>query len=82
MCSGAIHWAKLSKVVFGVRQAALQEVSKGHPKPSCKDLINIGNNDIEIIGPVLEEEGLAILKKYPFSSKKSKHRTYYKKNPK
>ncbi|MEO1263111.1 MAG: nucleoside deaminase [Bacteroidota bacterium] len=80
MCSGAIHWAKISRVVFGVGQSALQTLSKGKPKPSCEELINIGKHKIEIKGPVLPEEGLLVLKKYPFQSKKERHAQFFKKN--
>jgi tRNA(Arg) A34 adenosine deaminase TadA len=79
MCSGAIHWSRISKVVFGVSQAILQSVSRGNVKPGCRELINIGNEGIEIIGPVLEEEGLEVLKKFPFKSKKRAHEAYHKK---
>ena len=80
MCSGAIHWAKLSRVVYGVSQKTLQSVSGGKEKPSCHDLINIGHKKIEIIGPVLEKEGLHILQSMPFLSKKERHNIYHKKN--
>lgn len=78
MCSGAIHWARISKVVFGVSQSKLQSVSKGKIKPNCEELINVGNNKIEVLGPLLQEEGLKILKKFPFKSKKVKHKEYQK----
>ena len=76
MCSGAIHWARISRLVFGVRQAALQSVSKGKTKPGCEALINIGKIKIEITGPLLEEEGLKILKQFPFKSKKQLQQEY------
>lgn len=76
MCSGAIHWARISRVVFGVGQANLQKVSGGKEKPDCRTLINIGNKKTEIVGPVLPDEGLAILKQYSFTSKKEKHRVF------
>jgi len=77
MCSGAIHWSRITRLVFGVRQAALQTVSKGKQKPACFDLINTGKQAVEIIGPVLEQEGIHILRQFPFSSKKEKHRKYH-----
>lgn len=80
MCSGAIHWSRISRVVFGVSQARLQSVSKGKQKPGCEALINIGNHKIEVIGPILEEEGMEILTRFPFSSKKKKHKEYLKRN--
>ncbi len=79
MCSGAIHWSKISKVVFGVRQSMLQSVSGGKLKPGSEALINSGHKKIEIIGPVLEEEGLQVLHMSPFQSKKERHAKYYRK---
>ena len=79
MCSGAIHWSRISKVVFGVSQSILQSVSNGTLKPNCGELINVGNKKIEIVGPLLQEEGLKILRRFPFKSKKEKHEEYQKK---
>ena len=79
MCCGAIHWSKISRVVFSVHQRSLQKISKGKKKPSCEELINVGNKKIEVIGGVLEEEGIEILRKYPFASKKEKHIKYLNK---
>ena len=72
MCSGAIHWAKISRVVFGVSQAGLQRVSGGKAKPSSAPLINSGGKSVEVIGPLLEEEGLAVLREFPFRSKRAR----------
>lgn len=77
MCSGAIHWARLARVVYGVGQADLKKVSKGKPKPDCRELINSGGNKIEVIGPLLQEEGLAVLQAYAFQSKKERFATYW-----
>lgn len=79
MCSGAIHWSRISKVGFGVSQLSLQKVSKGNTKPSCHQLINIGHQQIEIVGPILEKEGKEILNAYPFQSKKKLHQAYQEK---
>jgi len=77
MCSGAIHWAKLARVVFSVSQKTLQTISGGKRKPSCRKLINIGGRTIIIDGPLLEEEGMEVFRKFPFSSKKVKHQDYW-----
>jgi tRNA(Arg) A34 adenosine deaminase TadA len=77
MCSGAIHWARISRVVFSVSQSMLQTVSKGNQKPKAADLINTGGKTIAVLGPVLAQEGLAVLEAYPFQSKKEKHRRYH-----
>ena len=64
MCSGAIHWARISRVVFSVSQAMLQEITGGRPKPGCSDILNAGHRTIEVVGPLLTEEGLAALVGY------------------
>ncbi len=79
MCSGAIHWSRLSTVVFSVSQKGLQQFSKGKPKPSCEPMINIGGKKTVVIGPVLEEEGLKVFESFPFLSKKERHAKMHKK---
>lgn len=82
MCSGAIHWSKISRVVYGVRQSTLQSLSNGRLKPSSESLINSGHKKTEIVGPLLEEEGLQVLHMFPFRSKKVRHEEYYRKKNK
>ncbi|MEO1514104.1 MAG: nucleoside deaminase [Bacteroidota bacterium] len=78
MCSGAIHWARISRLVYGVNQKSLQSVSKGKQKPSCRELINVGKEKTTISGPILEEEGLRVLRAFPFRSKAEQHRNHWK----
>jgi tRNA(adenine34) deaminase len=66
MCAGAIHWSRISRVVFSVSQAMLQQLSGGTPKPACGLIINSGRQDVEIIGPLLAEEGLAAFAGFTF----------------
>lgn len=77
MCSGAIHWARLDRVVFGVAQYQLQGVSGGNQKPSCPELINPGKQKIVVDGPLLDAEGLEVLHRYPFRSKKDRHKKFW-----
>ncbi|MBX2871268.1 MAG: nucleoside deaminase [Saprospiraceae bacterium] len=79
MCSGAIHWSRLSAVIFSVSQKRLQQFSGGKPKPSCEPLINIGGKKTSVMGPVLEEEGLKVFESFPFLSKKERHAKLHKK---
>ena len=67
MCTGAIHWSRISRVVFGLSQTALKISSKGNPKPSCRSLLP---DRVEVIGPMLEEEADAWWAAYPIVSKK------------
>ncbi len=66
MCAGAIRWARISRVVFGVSQAMMQQLSGGSPKIRCEAIINSGNNQVEIVGPLLPDEGLAVFEGYVF----------------
>jgi len=67
MCSGAIKWSGISRVVFGVPQAILQKVSGGRLKPTCEELVNTGNRHIEVVGSVLLEEALTCFDGFNFA---------------
>jgi tRNA(Arg) A34 adenosine deaminase TadA len=73
MCAGAIHWARISRVVFSVSQVMIQQRSGGRPKIDCAAIINAGHRQIEIVGPLLAEEGLAVFEGYTFSTKTARH---------
>jgi tRNA(Arg) A34 adenosine deaminase TadA len=73
MCAGAIHWARISRVVYSVSQVMLQQLSGGRPKPNCESIINSGHRQAEIVGPLLPEEGLAVFDGYTFPSKVERH---------
>jgi tRNA(Arg) A34 adenosine deaminase TadA len=70
LCSGAIKWARISRVVFSVSQAMLQNISGGQPKPACASLINTGAKKAEIIGPLLPDEGLLVFSGFSFVAKR------------
>jgi tRNA(Arg) A34 adenosine deaminase TadA len=72
MCSGAIKWAGISRVVFSVSQAMLQKVSGGRIKPTCDELVNTGGRHIDVHGLYLVEEGLACFKDFDFSLHRQK----------
>ena len=69
MCSGAIHWARISRVVFSVPQARLQQLSGGRTKPACDSIVNMGRRRVDVVGPLLLDEGLAVFEGYRFISK-------------
>jgi nicotinamidase-related amidase/tRNA(Arg) A34 adenosine deaminase TadA len=66
MCAGAIHWARISRVVFSASQEMLQRLSGGRPKPGCVNVL-AGYGQAEIVGPLLPEEGLAVFAGYTFA---------------
>ncbi|MEM6327924.1 MAG: nucleoside deaminase [Bacteroidota bacterium] len=64
MCCGAIHWAKLDRVVFALSQARLKELSGGNPKPGIRDYLPVGGRPLEIIGPVREADAFEVASRY------------------
>lgn len=75
MCSGAIKWAKIQNIYYSVPQEKLNEISGGKKKPSCENLINTGENQKNIVGNILLEEGLKVFDNYffiPQDERKSK----------
>lgn len=70
LCAGAIKWARISHVVFGVSQAMLQGITGGRLKPSCADLVNSGGRVIKVDGPLLPDEGLAVFAGFDFTPKR------------
>lgn len=74
MCAGAIHWARLSRVVFSVSQVMLQQITGGHLKPPCAPIVNMGSARTEVVGPCLADEGLAVFDGYAFVPKAERPR--------
>ena len=73
MCSGAIHWAKIKNVVFSVPQQRLNGVSHGKIKPSCDSIVNIEKSKVEVVGPILEDEGFQVFIDFPLIPKQERH---------
>ncbi len=64
MCSGAIFWSNIGRVIFGLSQNSLYElIGEDNAKTlklSCREVFAKGNKPIKIIGPVLEDEALIV----------------------
>lgn len=73
MCSGAIHWAKIKHVVFSVSQQRLNRASNGKRKPSCDSIVNVGKSRVEVVGPILEDEGFQVFIDFPLIPKIERH---------
>jgi tRNA(Arg) A34 adenosine deaminase TadA len=73
MCAGAMHWARISRVVFSVSQAMLQERSGGRPKPACGAILQALGSRAEVVGPLLADEGLTVFDGYAFVPKATRH---------
>jgi tRNA(Arg) A34 adenosine deaminase TadA len=65
MCAGAIYWAGVSRVVFGLRESELAALTGMDPtNPTlalpCREVFARGQRPIEVIGPLLEDEARAV----------------------
>jgi tRNA(Arg) A34 adenosine deaminase TadA len=64
MCAGAIFWANIRRVVYGLDEAGLYvlvgEESDERLLLSCRQVFAQGGKSIEVIGPLLEEEALRV----------------------
>jgi tRNA(Arg) A34 adenosine deaminase TadA len=65
MCSGALYWAGVGRIVFGQTERSLKDATGDHPEnPTldlpCRAVFAAGLRDVEIIGPLLEEEAAAL----------------------
>ena len=60
MCSGAIFWANVRRVVYGLSEESLYEMTGEDSEDvlylPCREIFAKGRKSIEVIGPVLEEE--------------------------
>ena len=65
MCAGAIYWTGLKRVVYGLSEHALKGITGNHPEnPTldlpCREVFAAGQRQVEVIGPMLEDEAAAV----------------------
>lgn len=70
MCCGAIHWAKLDRVVFALSQARLNELSGGLHKPGIRELLPLGRRSPAVVGPVREDEAAEVAARYDWRARR------------
>ena len=64
MCAGAIHWAGIAKLVYCCSQEAFEKlVPKDYFYISSREILQRLQSKTQVVGPVLEEEGIDVLKK-------------------
>lgn len=61
MCSGAIYWAGIGRVVYGQSEKDLKAMTGAHDEnPTldlpCRIVFEAGQRDVEVIGPLLADE--------------------------
>lgn len=65
MCAGAAYWAGIGRVVYGLSEHRLKQITGDHPEnPTldlpCRAVFASGQRPVEVIGPLLEDEGAVI----------------------
>jgi tRNA(Arg) A34 adenosine deaminase TadA len=65
MCAGAIYWAGIGRLVYGLSEHRLRAVTGNHPEnPTldlpCREVFKRGQRPTEVIGPMLEDEAEAL----------------------
>ena len=64
MCCGAIYWAQIPRVVYGCLAVALSSLTHGSLVIPSRQLFSKGRRHVEVLGPVLEAEALAVHRSY------------------
>ncbi len=65
MCSGAIYWAGIGRVVYGQSEKSLKAMTGAHGQnPTldlpCRVVFAAGQRAVEVVGPLLEGEAAAL----------------------
>jgi len=65
MCAGAMYWAGIGRLVYGLSEHRLRAVTGNHPEnPTldlpCREVFESGQRPTEVIGPMLEDEAEAV----------------------
>ena len=65
MCAGAIYWAGIGRVVYGLSEHRLRMLTGNHPEnPTldlpCREVFRSGQRATEVAGPMLEDEAEAL----------------------
>jgi tRNA(Arg) A34 adenosine deaminase TadA len=65
MCAGAIYWAGIGRLVYGLSERRLRMLTGNHPEnPTldlpCREVFASGQRATEVVGPLLEDEAAAL----------------------
>jgi tRNA(Arg) A34 adenosine deaminase TadA len=65
MCAGAIYWAGIGRVVFGLSERRLKQMTGDHAEnPTldlpCRAVFAAGQRPTEVVGPLIEDEAAAL----------------------
>jgi tRNA(Arg) A34 adenosine deaminase TadA len=65
MCAGAMYWAGIGRLVYGLSEHRMRAITGNHPEnPTldlpCRDVFKSGQRPVEVVGPLLEDEAAAL----------------------
>jgi tRNA(Arg) A34 adenosine deaminase TadA len=65
MCAGAMYWAGIGRVVYGLSELRLKTITGNHAEnPTldlpCRVVFASGQRPVDVVGPLLEDEAAAI----------------------
>ena len=65
MCAGAIYWAGIGRLVYGLSEHDLRGITGDHPEnPTlnlpCRQVFETGQRAVTVVGPMLEKEAAAL----------------------
>jgi tRNA(Arg) A34 adenosine deaminase TadA len=65
MCAGAMFWAGIRRVVFGIPQPVMAEVAGGDLLPiGCAAVFAGSTPPVAVEGPLLQDEAVAVLREF------------------
>ncbi|MGA9872669.1 MAG: hypothetical protein WBQ44_16205 [Rhodococcus sp. (in: high G+C Gram-positive bacteria)] len=64
MCSAAMVWAGVSRIVFAASAPEFAKILTGGPQFSlrCADVVAAADVDIAVEGPILQDEALTVMR--------------------
>jgi tRNA(Arg) A34 adenosine deaminase TadA len=65
MCAGAIYWGGVGRLVYAMAETDLRSLTGSHPENptldlGCRVVLGSGQRQIEVVGPLLAEEAIAV----------------------
>ena len=65
MCAGAMYWAGIGRMVYGLSERRLKTITGNHAEnPTlnlpCRTVFAAGQRHVEVVGPLLEDEAAAV----------------------
>jgi tRNA(Arg) A34 adenosine deaminase TadA len=64
MCTGAIYWSGIGRLVYGCPNEDLSQFSGDNLGISSREILSRGTREVEVVGPILRDEAVEIHRSY------------------